>query len=135
MKFCSGQQYCLEIRQGANRGTAISILKNDQIVDEIPDFRRIGMIHRKCFDTFDVENDILELRPQGTNGVSISVNLNNNGTITQLLFGINVNVNWIELDTSHPRCGEDESAQFVKIQNERVIQSRCTIRVGNYPGF
>ena len=90
----------------------------------------------KCFDTFDVENDILELRPTGTNGVSISVNLNDNGTITQLLFGRDENVNWIELDTSHPRCKEDsESARFVKIQNGHIIKSHCLIRVGNYPGF
>ena len=136
MKFYSGQQYCLEIEQRSNTGNAISILKNDQIVDEISAYRTNGMIHRKCFDTFDVENDILELRPKGTDGVSISIYLNNNGTITQLLFGIDVNVNWIELDDSHPRCSIDsESAQFVKIQNGHVIQSHCAIRVGNYPGF
>ena len=90
----------------------------------------------KCFDSFDVENDILELRPKGTDGVDVSVNLNNNGTITTLLFGANRRTDLIELDTSHPRCTEnDESAQFVKIQNGNTIHSKCIIRVGIYPGY
>ena len=134
--FYSGQQYCLEITQRNNKGDAISILKNNQVVDLIPAYRTRGAIHMKCFDTFDVVNDILELRPEGSNGVDISVNLNNNGTITKLLFGPDGSMDWIELDTSHPRCidGESESAKFVKMQNGRVIQSQCAIRVGNYPG-
>ena len=134
--FYLGQQYCLEITQRNNKGAAISILKNDQVVDIIPAQRTKGAIHMKCFDTFDVENDILELRPKGTDGVDISVNLNNNGTITKLLFGPDGSMDWIELDTSHARCtqGESESSQFVKIQNGHVIKSQCAIRVGNYPG-
>ena len=89
----------------------------------------------KCFDTFDVENDIFELQPEGSDGVAISVNLNNNGRITKLLFGHDGSKDWIELNTSHPRCGDSESAQFVKIQNGHVIRSTCAIRVGNYPGL
>ena len=129
LKFYSGQQYCLEIRQRTNSGDAISILKNEEIVDIIPAHRTNGAIHKKCFDTFDVENDILEFRPTGSNGVSISINLNNDGTITQLLFGRDGNMDWIEIDTNYPRCDEDhESAQLLKIKNGHVIQSHCPIQ-------
>ena len=90
----------------------------------------------KCFDSFDVENDILELRAKGSNGAAVSVNLNINGTITKLHFGANRSTDWIELDAWSPRClEEDESARFVKIQNGHIIHSTCVIRVGNHPGY
>ena len=135
LKFYSGQQYCLEITQRTNKGDAISILKNEEIVDIIPAYRTNGAIHMKCFDTFDVENDILEFRPTGSNGVSISINLNNDGTITQLLFGYHGSIDWIELDINGLRCDDDsEVTNLVKIQNGQVIESNCVIRVGIYPG-
>ena len=135
LNFYSDQQYCLEIIQRQNSGSAISILKNDQIVDTVPAFRTNGTIHIKCFDTFDVENDILELRSEGWDAVAISVNLNNNGTITQLLFGYHGSIDWIELDINGLRCDDDsEVTNRVKIQNGQVIESNCVIRVGIYPG-
>ena len=51
------QQYCIEvIPHGSNRGDAISILKNGQLVDTIK--RNFIVTHKTCFDSFDVENDI-----------------------------------------------------------------------------
>ena len=90
----------------------------------------------KCFDSFDVENDILQLRATGIDATSISVKFNNNGTITKFLFGPNGNKDWIVLDNNDSVCNEEEEkAKFLKIQNGQIIHSKCIIRVGNYPGY
>ena len=124
----------MEVKQRNNRGDAISIFRNDQIVDRISANRKVNAIHMKCFDSFDVQNDILELRATGTDGSSISVNLHNNGTITKLLFGPNGSKNWVEIDTKTVCSDAIEETSFIKIQNGQIIHSACAIRVGNYPG-
>ena len=85
--------------------------------------------HHQCFNSFDAENDILELRRGGDDGVEISVNLVNNGIISKLQFGRNADLDIVEIDTSQDICGESfESANAVRIQNGVIIKSACVNR-------
>ena len=130
----------MEITAGDNKGNQISILQNDQVVDITPSGENFINIHKTCFDSFDVENDIIELRNGGNDGVRISINLISKGVKTQLLFGKNENSIWVALDKDNDRCKsaeemeaegmgagrlDGEISSFIKIRNGEVIQSAC----------
>ena len=81
-----------------------------------------------------MENDILELRKSGDDGVEISVNLIKNGDITRLHFGQHNDLDLIEIDSGSEDCEETfEEANAIKIQNGVIIQSPCVIL--NPPGL
>ena len=119
----------MEITPGFNKGDQISILQNDQVVDFTPSGENFINIHKTCFNSFDEENDIIELRNGGNNGVRISINLISKGVKTQLLFGKNENLIWVALDRrneDNDSCKSDgEISSFIKIRNGEVIQSAC----------
>ena len=124
--FFQAHQYCIEIIPGPNSGDSLSILKNDEYVGRTPAKRSFIKSHNQCFNSFDVENDILELKRGGDDGVEISVNLVNNGIISKLQFGRNADLDLIEIDSSHDACGESfESANAIRIQNGVIIKSAC----------
>ena len=123
-----GQKYCIKLTSvciGACRGDAIKILHNDQFVNEIPS-GNFGN-HTHCFESFELMNDIIELQSTGTNGADISINLINNGVASQLNgFGLDANLNFIEIDGDLARCNQDiESARFLKINNGKILKSQC----------
>ena len=94
-----------------------------------PGKRSFKKSHIQCFNSFDAENDILELRRGGDDGVEISVNLVDNGIISKLQFGRNADLDIVEIDTSQDVCGESfESANAIRIQNGVIIKSACVNR-------
>ena len=91
-----------------------------------PGKRSFKKSHIQCFNSFDAENDILELRRGGDDGVEISVNLVNNGIISKLRFGRNADLDLVEIDSGHDKCGKSfESANAIRIQNGVIIKSAC----------
>jgi len=130
----------MEIVPGANKGNAISIVKNHEIFDITPSHDNFINTHETCFYSLDIENDIIELHNGGNDGVEISVNLIFNGMTTQLLFGPNAESTRTAIDGNGFRCksaeemkseglGDDslsEISQFIRIQNGKIIQSACT---------
>ena len=129
---CNGS-YCIEVRPRGNTGNEILILQNDQVNFTIP--ARFGETQTACFDSFDLQNDIFELRHNGPgDGVSIFVNLIQGEVTTPLFFGTNADVDWVMMDNSiDPIRSDDglycmqlrEAARSVKIQNNIIIESSC----------
>lgn len=65
---------------GDKSGDEINIFKNDEIVDTIP-AGNVFVTHTTCFDSFDLTNDIYELRHSGNNnGNEMHIDLVNKGT-------------------------------------------------------
>ena len=56
-------------------GNAITILLNDQVVDTTPAFEDFVETYKTCFDSFDYENDIIELRNEGYHYARIAIYL------------------------------------------------------------
>lgn len=113
-----------------DQGNGILILKNDQIVDSVPEHGNFFDVHTTCFDSYDAENDIFELRHAGGgDGVTIHVNLINKGIATKLFFGSNANLDWFWIDENNLRCEKHvEVAHSIKIKNGTLIESEC---IGN----
>ena len=109
-----------------NAGNALKILKNEEIVDTTPAFNNFAASHLTCFDSFDLENDIFEIRNGGNDAVSLAINLINRGVSTSLKFGLNGDLTMIAIDGSPVYCREDaEAANAIRIQNGNVIDSEC----------
>ena len=124
------RQYCIEITLKDDQGNGILILKNDQIVDSVPEHGNFLDVHTTCFDTYDAVNDVFELRHRGGgDGVTIHVNVINKGIATKLLFGSNANLDWFWIDENNLRCEKHvEAAHAIKIKNGALIESEC---IGN----
>ena len=110
-----------------NRGNAISIVKNDQIVDTTPDQNDFVSTHITCFDSYDLENDIFEIRHSGgNNGVTIYVNIVHEGITSQLFFGSKMDLSWVTIDGDDLKCLENiESTNSIRIKNRNIIDSQC----------
>ena len=118
--------YCIEVTPHANKGNAISILKNDQVIDTTPSLNNFNEAHQTCFDSFLPSHDIIELRSGGNNGVRISVKLINNGITSQLFFGKNADLTSVWIDGNRNRCSEQkELTSSIRIQNGNIIGSQC----------
>ena len=111
-------------------------MKNDVVEATIPAKPNFTSTRKTCWDDFYFQNDIVEIRHNGgDDGVSIKVNLINQGVSTKLLFGSNADIDWIILDSDQNdgNYGDDgnwclssnEAAYAVKIQNGQIIQSQC----------
>ena len=105
-------------------------MKNDEVVSTIPALSEFDKPQTICFDLFDVQKDIIELRSTGNNGREISINLIDAGGTKQLLFGPNADEPWIYIDGNLIQCTSDgpedgESTYVLKIQNGIIIQSAC----------
>ena len=122
-----GLQYCIElIPDPSDPGSAVSILKNGQVVDTTPAQKNFAETHTTCFDSFDLQNDIIELQNGGNHGLTISVNLIHGRGNTQLLFGKNADMTWLKIDGDHNGCWEAyEQAGVIKIQNGVITKSAC----------
>ena len=110
------------------RGDPIKILKNGEpveSVDDIPSDHTDNI--ERCFESFDVENDIIELKNTGNDGADISINLINDGVITPLEgFGSNSNLAIITIDGNQNACESNhESAPFIRIRNGKILESKC----------
>ena len=82
--------------------------------------------HMTCFDSFDVTNDIIELRIGGANDVRIRVNLINNGVTTKLRFGHEEETTYININANLVFCASySEDTPAIRIQNGKIIQSAC----------
>ena len=108
-------------------------MKNDEVVSTTPAFSEFDKAQTICFDLFDVEKDIIELRGTGNNGREISINLIDGGMTKQLFFGQNADEPWIYIDSNLIQCTSDgpedeESTNVLKIQNGIIIQSACIVR-------
>ena len=109
-----------------NAGNALKILKNEEIVDTTPALNNFAATHLTCFDSFDLENDIFELRNSGIDAVSLAINLINKGVSTPLKFGLNGDLTKITIDGNQLHCkGDAEAASAIRIQNGNVIDSEC----------
>ena len=116
-----GQQYCIEIIDSPHYpADGLLILKNDQVVDAIFIDNIYVDTHKTCFDSFDEENDTIEIRDGGGyGGGTISINLIKEGVKTKLLSRVIINRDRLE-------CGSNyEYAPAVKIKDGNVIQSCC----------
>ena len=101
-------------------------MKNNEIVDETPAFSNFVDSHLTCFDSFDLENDIFELRNGGDDAVTLAINLINRGVSTPLKFGRNANLIKVAIDANSLYCRDDAEAAFnIRIQNENIIKSQC----------
>ena len=127
LNILSGEQYCIElIPDPSDPGNGVSILKNGQVVDTTPAQKNFVATHTTCFDSFDLRNDIIELRNGGNHGLTVSVNLINGRLNTQLLFGKNADMTKLRIDGDHNGCREDyEKSSNIKIQNGIIIKSAC----------
>ena len=103
------------------------ILRNDQVVDITPGFPNFVNNHQICFDNFDLQNDIFELRHSGgNNGVTISVNLIYQGVTSQLLFGLDADLSSIKIDGDGLKCKINVEASYnLRILNGKIIESEC----------
>ena len=120
-----GQQYCIEIIP-LMTGSAISILKNDRIVDTTPADDYFVNTHKSCFDFFDVKNDIIELRNGGNDRVAFQVNLVHAGVRTQLRFAKNADQTTVHMSGNEDWCYDLwESTPAIKIQDGKIIESAC----------
>ena len=118
------RNYCIELIPQGNRGHAVVILKNNEIVDETPAFSNFVDSHLTCFDSFDLENDIFELRNGGIDAVTIAINLINRGVSKTLKFGRNANVTKVAIDENSLYCQDDAESVFnIRIRNENVLES------------
>ena len=105
-------------------------MKNGEVVDTTPAYNDFDHDHETCFGSFDVENDMLELRivdeTRTGRGTGISVNLINAGVTTTLLFGSSGTDTEFALDPDSLLCRSPwENAPAIRIQNGTVIQSAC----------
>ena len=101
-------------------------MKNGKVVSTIPALSEFDKAETFCFELFDVEKDIIELRSTGKNGREISINLIDGGVTRQLLFGPNADKPWIYIDDNQIQCTSDEeSTNVLKIKNGIIIQSAC----------
>ena len=110
-------------------------------IDRTPALQQINK--KICFDRDDnpnVEDDIFEIRSSGAtgDGVSITVSIDNDGSVTNLLFGeggtttkITIDSTWGDIE-NYCRSGA-EAAQAIKFQNGNIIQSQCVDQRGNLP--
>ena len=123
--FFLDHRYCIEVIPHSNKGDAISILKNDQVVDTIRDLN-FNEVHRTCFDLFFPSHDMIELRNGGENGFQISLNIINNEKSTPLRFGPNADLTSVFLDVNNNRCSEQiEITSAITIHDGRIIKSEC----------
>ena len=133
---CAAEPYCIEVIPEGNGGDELLILQNDQVRLTIPDY--FTETQTVCFNSYNLENDIFEIRHNGPNdGVSIHVNLNHGDVTTQLLFGPNADLDFITMDallnggaTLMSVDGwycrpEHEATGTIKIQNNAIIESSC----------
>ena len=123
----SDPRYCIEVIPQGNQGNSILILQNGQVVDITPGLSNFENNHLICFEDFDLQSDIFELRHSGgNNGVTISVNLIYQGVTSQLLFGIQADLTWIKIDGDGLQCKTDVEAAFtLRIKNGKIIESEC----------
>ena len=120
------RNYCIELIPRGNRGNAVVILKNDEIVDTTPALNNFVANHLTCFDSFDLENDIFELRNGGDDAVSVAINLINRGVSKTLKFGLNIDLTATAIDGDHLYCREDaEVSSSIRIRNGEIIKSQC----------
>ena len=129
--------FCIELIPQGNKGDGILILKNGVVAKSIPSKPYFTSNQTICWNAFDFENDIVEIRHNGgDDGVSIHVNLIHEGVSTKLLFGSNADIDWITLDSGPIRSSPDasdglycqvakEAAHAIKIQNGKIIESEC----------
>ena len=61
------EKYCLEIRAIANSNNSIQILQNKIVIETIIKFSNSS--HLTCVHQFDAQNDIFELRSEGSGEV------------------------------------------------------------------
>ena len=114
-------------------GDAIAILRNDEVVDATPAYADFVNAHETCFESFDIKNDIFELRNGGADAVKISVILTRGGMTTQLMFGLNEDLTEIWINGNLMNCGGGyETTPSIKIQNGIIVRSACKGEFLNY---
>ena len=114
-------------------GDAIAILRNDEVVDTTPAYTAFSNAHETCFESFDIKNDIFELRNGGADAVKISVILTRGGMTTQLMFGLNEDLTEIWINGNLMNCGGGyETTPSIKIQNGIIVRSACKGEFLNY---
>ena len=137
--YFSGDQYCIEINciytYSKNGGAQyISTFRNDQLVNTTLFVE--DQIDRICFDSIDIENDIIEIRSEGIFNEDYIYQYNDfhfavfnflfiNGEVTKLLLGSNEQP---EVFLGNFLLCFDDYEQYVpaiKIKNETVIESDC----------
>ena len=106
--------------------------------------------HVECYDknnpsNFQLDTAIFEIQPTGIDGVSIEVNIDDEGSITPLYFGENADLDTIFINVDNPSiigCPSvyGEATSSLKIQNGVIIESECVqlycleIRSAGSPG-
>ena len=132
------RDYCIELTPLGNRGNKVLIFKDLTVIDSTPAFFAFDKPHKTCFNSIDVEKDIIELRHEGgSNAVTISIKLINKGHAQQLYFGPSADKIGIAIDGNNFQCSEKghhvpghvpdigEVAFSVEIQNGTIIRSQC----------
>ena len=123
----------------ANSNNSIQILQNQIVTDTIIKFSNHS--HLTCVHRFVAENDIFELKSQGSGEVSeflffsilnhyhkatISMKIINEGIPTKLKFGKNRDLDSIRISSTNATCDENfEIARTVLIRHGEIIESEC----------
>ena len=114
-------------------------MRNDQEIDTL---QQAFEDYSRCFDKNDepnTANDIFEIRATGNDGASLHISIVDEQTRTELLFGLNANLDSITMDSSYVSymsyvsgeadgnfCLVDkEAASSIKFQNGVIIESEC----------
>ena len=101
--------------------------------------------HVECYDknnppNFQLDTAIFEIQPTGIDGVSIKVNIDDEGSITPLYFGENADLDTIFINVDNPSIigcpssygtgqATGEATSSLKIQNGVIIESECVQRL------
>ena len=133
-------EYCIRINPAGNYGHELRILLNDEEVGRIPANEGFSSEHVECYDKNDYPNEapIYEIQPTGLDGVSITVTVDDEGSLTPLYFGENTDLDFIFMNVENPDVdiigcpssygtGEAtaEASSTLKIQNGVIIESEC----------
>ena len=137
-------RYCIRINPAGNYGHELRILLNDEEVNRIPAFADFSSEHVECYNKNDYPNEapIYEIQPTGLDGVSITVTVDDEGSLTPLYFGENTDLDFIFMNVENPDVdiigcpssygtGEAtaEASSTLKIQNGVIIESECVQRL------
>ena len=132
----------------ANSNNWIQISRNQIVIETIQKFSNHSYL--TCVNQFDAENDIFELRSQGSGEVSkffffkfeiiilifdsyqkatISVKTINEGIPTKFKFGKNRDLDLIKISSNNTTCDENfEIARTILIQNGEILGSACVTK-------
>ena len=122
-------KYCFKITATGNEKQNISLSRNMEVIELSKKLEGEKWYYLTCFDFFNIQKDIIEIRNKGDKDVSsiiVSVKIIDKGKPHDLKFGLNKNIDVISINEKNQSCTTSfEEAAFILIKNGTVIWSEC----------